>query len=929
MAAERAINMALRVVGIGNVERDFKRVGDAGSKSFEQIERSANGADRAVSEYTSRLRRAVQNARNVFDSLPEAQLARRQNPSFWLSERNAFILHQVEEEKNRIRQGLPELRNEVSSLDETFGRTLTTYASAAAIGAAAAKALLLVKDAIVASAQAFMEHEQALSSFEASLALAGNRSDATASEIAALGAQIRNSSLQTEEGALRAAQALATVPGITKAALTEALASSAALADALGTELPDLVERRTLPVLQALADRDMKALIEATKGLSDGLANTIVKLAAAGDTAGAQQALFRGLRDAAGNGPDGLTTATDQLNDAWDRLKLGLGEDIAGPATVMLSAIARALDWVRDRAEAANGSTSAFFSNFLGTIPMIGPALRYLPGAGSVSRPASGDDSPSMLARVMGSLESARDRAERLQLEKRYAGGGKKAGGGGRKAGKSDAEREAERLQKEAERTRAAADKIIVANQETIDSFRERAAEARAKIGLEGAALEAYERQAEVEAAVRKINTELIDAEVEARRAAAAAAGEQFDAVQATAEATDIVEGQRDVVRGLAEDYADASRELAEFRKQQQQAAAIIEATRTPMEQVNAEIEKAIELLRAGRLSADDFDRRMAQLAETMADVRYETNEAAQAWRGFGNDVGRTLSDFVLNGGSALEVLQELIRLPLERLLYQNVETPIANWIDGLTGNNREKNIADARAGLPSADQILGAKVQMLGPAADAASTALASVQVQGMAAANSLAMVAQTGNPIVDLTGETERATAAMAGVEPVVGQLGNTMANAIASMTGGTSSGGGWLASLLRMGVSAVAGGAGLASEAARLSSSAAANIAANPALFASGTPSVPVGRWFGVGENGRELMRYHGGGRLEVMGSTASRRFQSDAAGDTYIIHQTNVIPAAADRRLTQAAIDRGNQVSMARVARKSLAAPAGRF
>src|SRR5205085_3101457 len=91
-----------------------------------------------------------------------------------------------------------------------------------------------------------------------------------------------------------------------------------------------------------------------------------------------------------------------------------------------------------------------------------------------------------------------------------------------------------------------------------------------------------------------------------------------------------------------------------------------------------------------------------------------------------------------------------------------------------------------------------------------------------------------------------------------------------------------------------------------------------------FASGTPGVPLGRWFDVGENGREMMRYWGGNRLEVASNQQTRRFLSDGAGGpAVIIYQTNNIPERADPRRTQAGISRTTQAAVARAARTGLA------
>ena len=70
-SADRAINMAMRGLGIGDVERDFKRAGDAGEKSFSRVEKAANGAAREVSDYHARLKRVALAARADTADMPD------------------------------------------------------------------------------------------------------------------------------------------------------------------------------------------------------------------------------------------------------------------------------------------------------------------------------------------------------------------------------------------------------------------------------------------------------------------------------------------------------------------------------------------------------------------------------------------------------------------------------------------------------------------------------------------------------------------------------------------------------------------------------------------------------------------------------------------------------------------------------------------
>lgn len=918
---ERAINFALRVQGVGEVERDFRKVGAAGEQAFEKVEKHANDADKAMSEYTARLKRVAAAAREAFDTAPGTAENRAADPAGYIGARNKAILDRVEVEKRRIQEGLPDMTGgfgQFGSAIDGSSASLLRFLPIAAAGTLAGDAL---RRAIIGSAEAYMEHERALDSFAANLALAGNQSQASGQQIIAMAERIVAATLQTEESALRAAQVLATVPGITAAGLEAALDASARLADALGTDVADQAEQ-TAEVLRALAERDMRALVDATKGLNPQLHALVLQLAEAGRTADAQRAYLDGLRQAAGDGPDGLTTATNRLGDAWTRMKIGFAEDFSGPAATALNGLASLLENFRGRTNLAATAWNAFKN----VIP-FGQVLPALPTAALPPRQRNFDQDTGFAAQFLAEQKNRTASAVVAGFEKRYgSGAGRRtgrAGGAGGRSGQSDAAREADRLKREAEQARSAADRIAESNLDIVLSYQLRAKEAEEKLGLEGGALKAVERRHALEAIMRRLNTEEIDKEVEARRAAALAAGKSFDAATALDEATEAAKAKSAALRDLAERELDAADASAAFARSQAQAKVILEQIKSPIEQLNEEVERAIESLRDGAITADDFNRRMDQLAEGFADVAYEADKGAQAWQGFGHDVGRSLADIALNGGSARDILQQLISLPLDRLLEQNIVNPVADFIDGLTGNNREKNVATARDGLPDASKILGATAT-LDPAAQGAAISLTQVQTNGIAAAQALQAVAlSAGNPIDDLAASTDQAALAMGQLTPATAQFGSALANVLSQLAGGGGGGGsGLLGSLLQIGIGLASGGA---APQASLVGSASAAIAANPGLFASGTDRLPVGKPFWVGENGRELLEMTRGGGVRVHSNQQAHRMMERPAGAT--VNQTINIPARADPRRTQSSVARGTQVGLARATRKGIAAPAG--
>lgn len=910
--SDRAINMALRVLGIGEVERDFKRVGSAGEAGFGKVEKSANGASKEVSEYTARLKRAAAEANHLADKIPQLNRPGSARPAGLNGARGLrpnqdrldFVQGAVKAEQARMLQGLPDTIGDLAAgklAADGFGMSLTRMA---AFGAAAGGALVLVGAGVKASLGALMEHERALDNFETSLALAGNRSNATGTEIAAMADKIVRSTIQTEQAALKAAQQLATIPGITKQGLQAALEASAALADGLGVDLPEVIEKYTRPALTALADKDMKALWKATEGLSDVLRVTVRDLAEAGRTADAQRVLLDGLRAAAGDGPDGLTSATDQLGKSWKRLEVGLGADIAGPATLGLNLLADSLDWLRGKAVSFGISWNQIFSDAASVFsPMAGLLIRAQPKSAAAKAGDSfeGGDAfgiGAMFAQAARVRAQGYDRQDGSSPKRARARGGRKAGG----SGKSDAQRELERLAKEAEAARAAADKIEESNQDVIASYALRGTEAKARLGLEGEALAAVERAQEVDAAARRISADLIDKEVAAQRALAASKKLPFDEAAATMAATTAYGAQVLEVRRLAGEYVEVNRQLAEFAQRQSEAAAVLEQVKTPFEQIREEVGRLNKMFAEGDISAETFNRRMDQLAGDLVDA---ADKAGNAWQGFGDEFASAITDVLMNGGSAIDVLQELVRIPLERLWQTNFTDPLANWIDGLTGNNRDKNVADARSGLPTAADGAAISVGTLGSAAQGAAAALMTIP-------------GNLGAPIDGLTAQTDAAGQALGALVPLTGQFGGVLGQVIAQLSAGGGGGGDIFGSILKLGVAAFGGGG----PSAGLVADVASTQLANPGLFASGSPGLPMGRDIMVGENGRERMRYLGGDRMQLIGSARTHRMAQDSGGGGNI-YQTINVPPRTDPRRTASSIARTTQGAIARSARKGLA------
>lgn len=845
--ADRAINFPLRVQGIGDVERDFKRAGDAGSKSFSQVAKSANGAAREISDYHARLKRVATAARAEAANLPDLNKG---NALTSARNRNAFVLDRVRGEQGRIRSGMPDLTlpgaaegAREAGLFSAALRGVGGAAGIAGIGLAAAGGVVLT------SMAEYQAHERALISFNATLAMSGNASNAHADEIAQMAARVSDATLQTEEATLKAAASLARVPGITADVLDQAIDSSARFADAMETDVAATAEK-TGAILTALAKKDLKALVTATDDLAEPLQKMILDLAQAGKTAEAQQVYLKALSDAAGSGPTGLATAADGAGEAWKRLKTSIGSMTSGPAESVLNAIAASLDFVRGKAHLLGAALDSVLTrqvkvDLTGGAP-TGPSMpTAMAGrAFGLFNAASGRSPLGMASLAFGSAPRwtaadskalAAQKAAILNPDKPSKGRG--GGGGGGKG-------EADKLAREAEQARNAADRVAESNDKVLESYRERAEQASELLGLEGAALEAVERRHEIDAAVNRLSRDEIEKTVEARRAEAAAARQAFDATKALADATAAFEAKRAQARRDAENEYDDKKAREDNVKQLEMAQAIYERTRTPQERIKSELASSTDAFRNERINADTYARDVQRLAEAWVDAG---GRIRNEWTGLGDEISGSLGEIIVRGGDAKEILKGLLESVALRVFDATAGNPLADWIDGMTGNSREKSVEEAKANL------LGGAFDRVGVNADLAASALA--RVAGLDA------------PIAGLTDEASAAAKGLGDITAGAGKFGSTLSQILASLSsgGGGSGGGGLIGSLISLATSALAGGG------------------------AGGTPGTaggmdlrgfagggrpPAGMPFWVGENGRELMMFDGGGGAQVIGNDRAR-------------------------------------------------------
>lgn len=193
---------------------------------------------------------------------------------------------------------------------------------------------------------------------------------------------------------------------------------------------------------------------------------------------------------------------------------------------------------------------------------------------------------------------------------------------------------------------------------------------------------------------------------------------------------------------------------------------------------------------------------------------------------GFANALGRATQS-VLALENPLSILRNFLMDMTSMFNEQFIINPIKEW-------------SKEQLGMPLAKEVIG-EASPIDPAAIKTATTLQFLELAAQQAAQALAMMASTGG--------------------------------------GG---GGGFLGSLLSIAGSAVGGG-GLNVSGGPITGIDTGGIMSFAPGFASGTPDVPEGKPFWVGESGKELMRRRGN-QIEVMSHNRSRQFVSDTMRQT---------------------------------------------
>lgn len=549
-----------------SAEASIPSDGGGAAAGLKKVGEEARKAEGDFKQYEDRLKRVAEAARKAFARIPQVRLARQLDPSSFEPARDEFVNRIVDQEKVNISEGVEESTQALDSLFASSGKTGAGLARFAGFAGAAAAGLVILVQGAVEAVAAFREADRDLDKFRATLALSGNQSQTTNDQLREIADTVSDVTLQIESSTRSAAAELATVPRLSAEALEEALDVSARLADTLETDVADVVSGTVAPALQALATEDIAALDDALIDLDPVLANTIVQLAEAGQTAEAQKALFAGLRDAAGDGPDGLALAADQLSERWQAAKEELGEDIASVTVPILESIVDVVDVAQEQADKLriswNDLALVLASPITGTINIVRRLFNEEPSSAAPTAGAGGfTSSPFQAAfereqanraRRVSEQQSRAEEQRQARIAARNESGGRGGRGGGARGRQGPtaeelAEREAQRARRAAAEQERLDQQILRTRERLASTEEEKLALARTAIDLQ-----------------RQLDREDVDRRVAAQELTEAEANAIRERIDAQAELS-----RQILLRG--EDERQARLALDRFRQQERQ----------------------------------------------------------------------------------------------------------------------------------------------------------------------------------------------------------------------------------------------------------------------------------------------------------------------------------------------------------------------
>jgi len=622
----RSLAIRLAVVDGGKVKAELRDVGDTGQRALSRIEDASRPASKAL---------------QALDGVT-----------------------------GEVRAGLEGMASRLGPVGSGLSRI-------GPAGLAAAAAIAGVGAALKVGFQEAAEADRSYRRLEAVLKATGSASGLTAQQIASFAEDVERATLATAEAVQDAASVLATFRSVAGDTFTRALSLAQDLSAVFGQDLSSTATQ----LGKALEDpiQGISALRRVGVSFSESQRELIRTLVETGETADAQRVILDALEQQVGGAgaaeAGGLTGATNRLGDAWGNLLETLGRTpaVTGVAQGALEILSDGLDGLasvldEDPIAERIAATEARLAEARARLNSPGSAV-----ARTVQRQRIADLEQELATLTrLGAAEAEAAKEQQARAE------------AGRRA--AEAERLAEVLagqRRELDKVYAQlltepAERIAKVNRE-LEETRQRLDALRAADGSNTADVDAAIGLAD-EIARRKITAiekPLADAAARAYRANVKVIDDLSRQIttfgderrqfvdQALSRLSDTAtDAQRTQVQNLANalfDEKQARVELAEAMRAEerlrQEGSRLIEASRSPAEQLATTLAHLDELMRIGAIDAVTHGR---AVADAFAEMVAATDQALRASRDWRDGVERALRDYASEVTNAAQIAERV-----------------------------------------------------------------------------------------------------------------------------------------------------------------------------------------------------------------------------------------------------------------------------
>lgn len=562
---------------------------------------------------------------------------------------------------------------------------------------------------------------------EAVLKATGHASGLTAGQIDALAEDLEESTMASAEAVLDTAGVLATFKSVSGAAFERTIRLSADMAAVFGQDL----SASAMQLGKALEDpvEGLSALRRVGVSFTQSQRDMIAAMVEMGDTAGAQKLILDALETQVGGAGQaeskGLAGATKHLTDAWEDLLKAMARSsaIGGAAQAVVSGAEATL---RDLAGLIEGPS---LDEKLEAASRRADELRERLEAGRAS-----NASPRWIAEHEAAHKAALERVYDLQrqlLDQVAADNAEQARAeAGRRQAQADATAEVirgieKKLQADLSKSATDAEEKKAAVRKALADDVARYEALRGKDGADDAAIDRLiaDRQELAQRQIEEVEKPIREQEARERVAQERETQRQLDAIRhdgaRVTEATrtpmekynaEVERLERLLAAGaISQDtfnraVADAAGHLDQadahvkayldsLGEMDREAARIWDATRTPIEQLERQMERLQTLWSAGKLDDETFDRAAAQAVDTytaaLDRAEGKTKDLGEANRDLSRAIGTAFEDAILSGeelGDVLEGLfQDVERIILRAMVTKPLEGMMTNLLSGLS----------------------------------------------------------------------------------------------------------------------------------------------------------------------------------------------------------------------------------------------------